>query len=265
MAQAADCRGPCLAVDHQAGVALVALHGGLRGRAEGQVDAARGVAAAPEQELQRGDVPALDAQRDRACSEPGPAEAPKRAPGLGACDAVDDQAAPPLEAAHARAVRAPDAVNGNRIQPDRFQRRLERGHIRRRRIRWRRRRQDQRACHQRRAGGHPDARHLRTFAPTAGHYNGREGCCSTPGGFMFDADARPPRTASTRGCGGPPACFGMRGGRRERCIRTTTPIARAFARSRSKGAVEDGSRTDKRTLACACSYSDEVPVRGRKE
>ena len=122
-----DRRGPRQPVDDQPGGALIARDGGSRGRAEDEVDAAGRVASAPEQELQRADVPAPGALRDHARAEPGPAQSPERAPGLRAGDAVDDQPAPPLKAAHATGRERPaNAVDGNRIQPVRLQGRLQR-------------------------------------------------------------------------------------------------------------------------------------------
>ena len=75
--------------------------------AEPAVEAARAVATAGEQELERGDVPSALAAVHDARAEARAAAPAERSPGLRTGDAVDQQAAALLEGAHAACVKGP--------------------------------------------------------------------------------------------------------------------------------------------------------------
>ena len=129
-AQARERRRPGEAVRAEPGPRLEAPQRRVGARAEPAVHRAGREAVAAEQELQLGDVPPALPGVQRAAAQrrpPAPAERPPRPrPG----DAVGDEPAARLEAAHGGArLRPADAVDRARVDALRAQRHLERGRV----------------------------------------------------------------------------------------------------------------------------------------
>ena len=97
---------------------------------EAAVEAAGAVAAAAEQELERGHVPSALPDAHRPGPELGTAATAQGAPGPWARDAVGDEVPVPLEAAHRAASPGTGySVDRTRREPDRTQPHLECGDV----------------------------------------------------------------------------------------------------------------------------------------
>ena len=130
-AEGGERRGAGHAVGGEAGPGLEAAQCGVGVRAEAAVEGARREAVRGEQELQRRDVPAAGAQRQRPGAEPRPPAAAERAPGPRPGDAIGGETAPALQLHHRADGRGTsDAVDAAGVEAAGAQRHLEGGDVR---------------------------------------------------------------------------------------------------------------------------------------
>ena len=126
-AQRDERRGPCDAVDVQAGPDLEAAQRAFRARAEDAVEDSGREAVPRELELQSSNVPAFDTAAERPRAEGMPSETTERTPGLRARNAVQGDLRASLQHADGlRRPRARDPVDDAVVEPVRAQADLQR-------------------------------------------------------------------------------------------------------------------------------------------